>query len=154
MRCRLILAVAGLLGAVGLAQAQHFAPKPLQPVPIGSVEAAPLPANIAPITLASHRSTAANCAGPVVAYGDGCAAPSHKAHDRNRGGIFRKILIGPGPINPVSCGCLASERTFVFGSCRQFYNPKLECSGGCHGGGCWEVDRRPPGPGVTSYLNR
>ena len=165
MRCRLVLAVAGLLVSVGFAQAQHFAPTPLQPVPIGSVEAALLPAVIAPITQASHRSTStANC-GPVVAYGDGCAAPSgHKAHDRKHAGIFGKMLIGPDTINPVSCGCPASERTFAFGSCKQFFNPQLECNGGrggCggHGGnggcsGCWAVDRRPPGLGVTSYLNR
>ncbi len=151
MRCRLILAVGGLLGAASLAPAQYYAPKPLQPVPIGSAEAAPLPAVIAPVSQASHRS-AANCAGPVVAYGDGCAAPSshHKAHDRNR--LLSKFMIGAGTINPVNCGCLASERTFVFGSCKQFFNPKLECNGGCSG--CWEVDRRPPGLGVTSYLNR
>ena len=148
MRCRLILAVAGLLGAVGLAQAQHFAPKPLQPVPIGSVEAAPLPANIAPITLASHRSTAANCAGPVVAYGDGCAAPG-ASHARKRSHAS-KLFIGAGTINPVTCGCLASERTFAFGSCKQFFNPQDTCGAG----GCWPVDRRTPCQGVTSYLNR
>ena len=154
MRCRLISTVAGLLCAAGFVQAQDFAPKPLQPISISSVAPAPLPATIYPIIPASARAVAtSNCAGPVVAYGDGCAAPSshHKAHDRNRSSVFGKLLIGAGTINPVSCGCLASERTFIFGSCKQFYNPTQECHGG---GGCWPVDRRPPGLGVTSYLNR
>jgi len=154
MRNRLLLAAAGLLGAISFAPAQQFAPKPINPTPIGSVAPAPLPAVISPIIPASARSVVhqAGC-GPVVAYGEGCAAPvAGKSHDRSRN-ILGKFLIGHGTINPVSCGCLASDRSFVFSSCRAFYNPISEC--GSHGcSGCWPVDRRPPGLGVTSYLNR
>ncbi len=177
MRCRLMLAAASLLSIVSLAPAQVFAPRPIDPTPIGAVAPAPLPPSISPIVPASARSVApagcSSCGGPVVAYGDGCAAPGaslHRAHERNRSSVFGRFLIGAGTINPVSCGCLASERTFAFGSCRQFYNPQLDCfagayarfgshygqggGGGCGDGGCWPVDRRPPGYGVTSYLNR
>jgi len=152
MRSRLILAVAGLLGAVGFAHAQsapkQFAPTPLAPLSIHA--AAPLPAEIGPIAQASARSTqgCTSCAGPVVAYGEGCAAPG----SRTRHSHASRLFIGAGTINPVTCGCLASERTFVFGSCKHFFNPQLECGAGC--GGCWPVDRRTPCQGVTSYLNR
>ena len=156
MRSRLILAVAGLLGAVSFASAQQFAPKPIEPASITTVAPAPLPATINPIVAVSARTvTPAGCNGPVVAYGEGCAAPSvslHKAHARNRSSVLGNLFIGCGTANPVGCGCLASERTFAFGSCKQFYNPGGECHGGCSS--CWPVDRRPPGPGVTSYLNR
>ncbi len=145
MRSRLIVAVAGLLGVVGFAPAQQFAPAPLAPVSIHA--AAPLPAEI---TQASARSAGcSSCgSGPVVAYGDGCAAPG----TRTRHSHASKLFIGAGTINPVSCGCLASERTFGFGSCKQFFNPQNTCGGGC--GSCWPVDRRTPCQGVTSYLNR
>ncbi len=146
MRCRLILAVAGLLAAVGFAQAQEFAPKPIAPISIHAAAALP-----AEITQASARSTqgCSTCGtGPVVAYGDGCAAPG--AHHARKRSYASKLFIGAGTINPVTCGCLASERTFAFGSCKQFYNPQLECGAG----GCWHVDRRTPCQGVTSYLNR
>ena len=150
MRCRLLLAVAGLLVSVAVTQAQTYAPSPLAPTPLHAVSPAALPTTIDAIVPVSARSVAtgncAGCAGPVVAYGDGCAAPTaHKAHSR-------KLLIGGGTINPVSCGCLASEKTFVFGSCKQFFNPTQTCNTGCNG--CWPVDRRTPCQGVTSYTNR
>lgn len=147
MRARLFAAALSLLSVASMAQAQFYAPKPLQPVPIASVPVAPaaLPAKIDNLVQASHSTAGCNTCGPVVAHGDGCAAPSSaKAHR----GLFSRVMIGAGTINPVSCGCTASERTFVFGSCKQFFNSQCDCPG------CWPVDRRPPGLGVTSYLNR
>lgn len=38
-------------------------------------------------------------------------------------------LIGEGCRNPIGCGNFASERTFLFGSCRQFFNPGFDCAG-------------------------
>ena len=82
MRCRLLLAVASLLGAVSFAQAQQvFAPKPIEPTPIARAIPAALPANIGPIEQASARVAQANCASPVVAYGEGCCA-TPVAHSR------------------------------------------------------------------------
>lgn len=150
MHRHLLWTVASLLGTLGFAHAQQFAPKPIDPTPIGSVTPALLPPAISPIVPVSARASQAGCAacaGPVVAYGEGCAAPgAHHTRAKSHAG---KLFIGGGTANPVTCGCFASERTFIFGSCRQFYNPQHEC-----GRGCWPVDRRPPGDGVTSYLNR
>ena len=147
MRSRLILAVAALLGTLGLAQAQQYAPAPIAPVSIHAPAA--LPVEISPITQASARSSGCATCGPVVAYGTGCsAAPAH-AHSHS---CLSKLFIGGGTAQPNGCGCLASERTFLYGSCRQFFNPQNSCGAGC--GGCWPVDRRTPCQGVTSYLNR
>lgn len=38
------------------------------------------------------------------------------------------ILIGAGCANPIGCGSFASERTFHFGSCKQFFSPGNDCS--------------------------
>ena len=50
-------------------------------------------------------------------------------------GTASAIAIGGGTANPVTCGCTASEKTFLFGSCRQFYNPTDTCGSSGHGGG-------------------
>ena len=38
------------------------------------------------------------------------------------------FLIGEGCRMPVGCSSLLAERTFIFGSCRQFYTPGNKCS--------------------------
>jgi hypothetical protein len=39
------------------------------------------------------------------------------------------LFIGSGTANPVGCGCLASERTFLWGGCKQFFTPGRTCDG-------------------------
>lgn len=42
--------------------------------------------------------------------------------------VWNAVTIGEGCRNPVGCGNFASERTFLFGSCRQFFNAGYKCS--------------------------
>jgi hypothetical protein len=75
-----------------------------------------------------------NLAGPpIVAVsglnrsGGGCESCGAKA-----GAVLAGIGIGEGCQNPVTCGNWATERTFLFGSCRQFYSPGRACGGTHH----------------------
>lgn len=48
-------------------------------------------------------------------------------HLLNRAYHNSPLTIGPGCPNPIGCGSWASERTFLFGSCKQFFNPGGKC---------------------------
>jgi len=138
-----LAAVAGLFAAVGFASAQSPAPAPR----VGSIQPT------AAYTPAGNYVTppAANAIQQVnggVAIGTGCSTcGAAKAHSHHLG-------IGAGTAMPIGCSCLAAEKTFVFGSCSQFFNPGNRCAGGygvgCGGGGT----EKHPCAGVTSYLNR
>jgi hypothetical protein len=129
-------------------------------------------------------------AAPAPVYGTGCGtgcatAPAAGCCDSG-GGLFGKHrsgrlansrwTIGEGCANPVGCGNLASERTFLWGGCNQFFTPGNKCGGlfghdgGLFGNGdglfarCRGLCARPPlGAGGVgnvstccygSYLNR
>jgi len=70
-----------------------------------------------------------------------------------------------GYSNPLGCGTCQSERTFLFGSCCQFFKPGRECGScgdtggaGCATGGCgsgyWsKCPRIIYGPGTGTPMN-
>jgi hypothetical protein len=155
MRIRLFGAVIALAGCAALAVAQQPGPGapplpvPTQPPP-GMTPVPPVPA---PAALPAYPT-----APPIQYANPACGTPApacDPGKDGKKGSLFGKLFIGKGTANPVACGCLASERTFFFGGCRQFYTPGRTC-GGCaldYGpggvlGGCDSCRH------VTSFLNR
>ena len=127
---RTILAAAfGLMGSAAFAQTPPPLPPAAQPTPM------PMPLAAQPVTPAPLM-TAAPAPYATPTYG-GCStecAPTATSK-RLAGRIVSPFTIGEGCANPVSCGNFASERTFLFGSCRQFFNPGNKCghSWGLHG---------------------
>ncbi|CAN5379897.1 hypothetical protein BH11PLA2_BH11PLA2_44940 [soil metagenome] len=117
MRQRMMLLVAALVGFAASASAQAPLQAPLQKPAV----------NTAPIQQVRGSGTPTV---PVVVNGCGSCATGDVAASKHH------LRIGAGTINPVSCGCLASEKTFMFGSCKQFFNPQNVCGGGCTAGGC------------------
>ena len=65
------------------------------------------------------------CASAATPAAAACDAPKAK----------HPWAIGAGCASPVGCGSCAAEKTFVFGSCRQFFTPGYNCAGGLCGHG-------------------
>jgi hypothetical protein len=105
---------------------------------ISATAAAQTPAAQAP---AAQAPAPAVHAAPVVVTTSGCngcgqAAPScdscgkgGKAGKHHGGGLFR---IGEGCASTAGCSSCKQERTFLFGSCNQFFNAGNDC-GKLHG---------------------
>ena len=165
MRSRLLGAVAALLGCAAVAAAQTAPPVPapgaavtpgLQPAPV--VPGAPPGMTPVPAVLPPASLPAPPAAPPVMVSNPNCGTPAVAAgcndgKGKKRGGLLDKFLIGSGTANPINCGCLAAERTFFFGGCKQFFTPGRTCGGssleyGC--GGLYNDNCKH----VTSFLNR
>ncbi|OWK46937.1 hypothetical protein FRUB_00636 [Fimbriiglobus ruber] len=146
-----MVAVFGVLGCASLASAQvTLAPNTLPnvqapaapPVVMPSPAGVPAPAVTAlPVTqtpVYGYAPAYAPGAVPQGIYsncGDGSAynGPSKIKSLSNQYGI------GAGCAMPLTCSNWAAERTFLFGSCRQFFSPGNQCCAGCgggQGGGC------------------
>lgn len=81
------------------------------------------------VKTAAVTTVAGGLRAPTVVNGCGSCAANNSAftvHNRHLG-------IGGGTVNPVGCGCWASEKTFLWGGCRQFFNPQHSCGRGCGG---------------------
>lgn len=152
----------------GLTLAQAPAPMPMTPAP--AAQAAP--AQTLPAAPATVHAPATTVYAPAVGCADGGCAPAAPAKHR----LLDKLLIGSGTANPIGCGCCASEKTFFFGSCNQFFTPGKRCDGSptlynCTSGTCgglWGNKQRCPLPtyaqpygqvpnncaGPFTYLNR
>ncbi len=136
-----LAAVLGRVGGAGATFAQ--APQPM-PGPAGGVPAVAAPAVVAPAQpiAAAPAPISGGCCGsaPVIAqdyYGGGCDSCGSSASTKGRhGGLFHRATIGQGCANPIGCGSCASEKTFLFGGCNQFFNPGNKCGGGILGSGC------------------
>ena len=64
------------------------------------------------------------------------------------------LAIGRGCANTPGCGSFASERTFLFGGCNQFFNAGNKCGGGgCGNGSAGGFGDTTPCK-YGSYLNR
>jgi hypothetical protein len=174
----ILAAVLGVVGGAGAASAQAPQPMPASPGAVPAV-AAPIvvapahPAQVAPIQ--APAPIAGGCCGsaaPTIASDSCGGCESSKGSKSRRGGLFHRASIGEGCANPIGCGSCASEKTFLFGGCNQFFNPGNKCSsvlgGGCGGGGLFGLCGRgdcaisPVGTGglnsppctYTSYMNR
>lgn len=164
---RMVLTAVVGLAAAGTAAAQQPMPGNLPVVlaPAAPQSAAPA-AQAQPKTMPPAAGYAAPVAVPVQPGCGAVAAPCGGGCDSCKGGKWTGLharvaanpfTIGAGCANTVGCSNLASERTFLFGSCRQFYNPGNKCGFGF--GGCASS---PIGTGIGScgpcsygsYLNR
>ena len=157
---RYFVAFAGLFAAAGLASAQ--APKF---TPAGNFANAPVSANSA-FTPAGNYVNPPAPGGSGIVQTSGCSSCGPTVANTNS----HHYGIGAGCAMPIGCSNWAAERTFLFGSCRQFFNPGNDCGshagrfGGCNGtgypgaGGCNSCGgggkEKHPCQGVTSYLNR
>ena len=151
----ILAAVLGVVGGAGAAFAQAPQPMPATPggapavaAPVLIAPAQPLPANPHAYS-APHAAypaqTAGGCCGSTAPIAhdscggcdSGCESSKGRKHHGNGGGLFHRASIGEGCANSVGCGSCASEKTFLFGGCNQFFNAGNKCgtSGGCHGGG-------------------
>jgi hypothetical protein len=131
---RLLLAAAGLGGGAASA---------LDPNPSLVVISDPAAQHVVTAPAFAPRSVP-NLAGPPagavaggVALAGGCSTCGPKGH--GLGGL----AIGAGCENPVTCGNCATEKTFLFGSCRQFYSPGRDCGGHGRGGHAWHGLKNP-----------
>jgi hypothetical protein len=97
------------------------------------------------------------------AGGCGCG-PTVANSTSRRTSLLGGLRIGCGCAIAPGCNNIHTEKTFIFGSCRQFFNagsdcgPRAHCFGNCTGGGlgCC-VGIRPYDPcskGGNSFLNR
>ena len=125
-----------------------MAQQPQAPIyynPVQQVQAAP----VAPAPMPQAQAMPAHPAAPmVVSSGPGCnsCGASIANCDCKKPGFFKRLInrfsIGEGCESPVCCGNFASTRTFLFGSCRQFFNAGNKCGamsglfGSCNTCGC------------------
>lgn len=99
----LAAALLGLIGSAGIAA---------EPV---ARAAQPAGAGIVQVGWDGPPAPAGGCAG--------CAAPA-----AGRGGVLSGLTIGEGCRSEPGCGTFASERTFLFGGCNQFFNAGYKCT--------------------------
>ena len=114
---RFAFTFAGLLASVSLASAQGpWSTNPLAPAAIGSgCSGCAATAAAAP----SHAAASEWC---------GDKASGHRFNLASK--LFSPFTIGQGCASPVGCSTFASERTFLFGSCNQFFNAGTKCGHG------------------------
>ena len=140
---QLFLALLGVAATVGTAAAQApWSPTPLAPAAFPRQTVSPVSMNevIPAGGCSSCGAATAASVGPLAGLHSRFAASP--------------LTIGRGCANSPNCGTFASERTFLFGGCNQFFNAGNKCGGGGCGGG------NAGGFGDTtackygSYLNR
>lgn len=96
-----------------------------------------------------------------------CGKAEKSSHTGTRGAVhnfFSSAFIGSGTAMPIGCSCYSADKTFIFGTCRQFFNPGKVCSDGGYfarphcampiygPGGVGQPANNCAGP--FSYLNR
>jgi len=140
------VAVAGIAAFVSAAHAQTAPPVTPAPAPVqvAPMAPAPLPAAgavtgspVLPVTpVPGYAPGAAPAYAPAVSGGGcatggcatgGCGAGYGTAGTKSK--WYDKCFIGVGTANPIGCGCHASDKTFFWGSCRQFFTPGKTCCG-------------------------
>ena len=140
---QLFLALLGVAATVATAAAQSpWSPAPLGPPAFPRQTVSPASMNV---PVAEVGGGCSSCGGGSV--GSGLAARV----------VNSPLTIGRGCANNPGCGSFASERTFLFGGCNQFFNAGNKCGGGgCNSYGNGSVggfgDTTPCKYG--SYLNR
>jgi hypothetical protein len=148
---QLALAACGLVASAGLACAQSG---PWSPTPLGPPAFQHPHKSVSPVAQVGCANCGAATAAAVPSAG--CSSCGSGAASSGLAARFANspLTIGQGCASGPYCGSFASERTFLFGSCRQFFNAGDKCGGGC--GGLYG----PGGFGDTSackygsYLNR
>ena len=140
---QLFLALLGVAATVATSAAQS----PWSPVPLGppafprqTVSTVSMNVPVAEAGGCSSCSSGAVAAGPL----SGLATRVGNS----------PLAIGRGCANTPGCGSFASERTFLFGGCNQFFNAGNKCGGGgCGNGSAGGFGDTTPCK-YGSYLNR
>ena len=153
----LFLAVCGVVASASLVSAQGtWSPAPLGPPTFPRQTVSP-----ASMTVAAATGGCSSCGAAAAAATAGCsscgttAAPAGPFAGLHSRFASSPLTIGRGCANNPGCGSFASERTFLFGGCNQFFNAGNKCGGG----GCGTA-YGPGGMGdgspckYGSYLNR
>jgi hypothetical protein len=110
--------------------------------------------------LALAAGTASAQAPPANATSFGCSGGCSSCGTDSGGKHKHGLLIGRGTEMPVGCACCAAQKSFIFGSCNQFYSPGNDCRGcGFGRGNCHAPVGGPPYPPVppctySSYTYR
>lgn len=162
MMAKLLAAAVGAAVMAGSAEAQQPALAPMPAAPVVQ----PAPPQVAPAYPVAAPA-AVQPAGGCSTCGSAAAAADCGQTGKKHGGGLKGLGMGAGTALPIGCSCHAAEKTFVFGSCRQFFNPGNTC--GPNGTGCGLFGKQgcPPviyGPGGAggssncngpfTYLNR
>jgi len=133
MRVRLLAAAAALIGLVSFASAQAPVPSTLPAIPSAAPAPVAAPPGMMLVPVPPAQAPVAAPAPVVVQAPAGCATPAPAAASdcgpKVRSNLLSRKLIGCGTANPVGCGTLATERTFLFGGCNQFFTPCRTCGG-------------------------
>ena len=66
---------------------------------------------------------------PAAGATPGASRPRAGSTTATAAGCATRPSIGEGCANPVGCGSCASEKTFLFGGCNQFFNAGNKCGG-------------------------
>lgn len=152
----LFLAVCGVVASASLVSAQGtWSPSPLAPAAFPRQTVSP-----ASMTVAAPAGGCSSCGAAAAAPTAGCSSCGSTAGPGLLASVHSRIAsspltIGRGCANNPGCGSFASERTFLFGGCNQFFNAGNKCGGGGCGTGYG-----PGGMGdgsackYGSYLNR
>ena len=139
---QLFLALLGVAATFGTAAAQApWSPTPLAPAAFPRQTVSPVSMSVADPVAPGGGCSSCGSTGTV-------AGPLSGLHSRIANS---PLTIGRGCANSVNCGTFASERTFLFGGCNQFFNAGNKCGGGCGNAGGFG-DTTPCKYG--SYLNR
>ncbi|MCZ2343345.1 MAG: hypothetical protein LC104_16355 [Bacteroidales bacterium] len=146
-----LLMLALLLLPIGVASAQYPAPTPIRPnagftmVPAGAAQQASVLPPAPPISTGVHPHwgpTWTNTGAGAIPAVAGMQQPKYgwDAYPYP-GKDGRYFGLHQGCANPLTCGNFWSDKTFIFGSCRQYFG---------HGRGCGGWLRGPTGTTVAS----
>jgi hypothetical protein len=137
IRQLMLTAVLGVLGGAGSSFAQVTVPGPVVvnvPPPVAVTVAPAAEAQQMPV-YPPNQPVAAGARVPANLDCFGGNAPATTA-TRHNAGFLRALTPGPGTAMPLGCSCFAADKTFLWGSCRQFFNPQRTCGGAATGYNC------------------
>ena len=146
---RFCLALVASFGFMAAASAQAPIPAvPPAPAALASPYTGLMPAPAAQPMYVVAAPTS-GCATPAAAP---CATSACGPTARNK--LVSRAFIGCGTANSASCGTIASDRSFMFGSCNAFFTPCKTCGGAGIEYGSGGMGPKDGCKHVTSYTNR
>jgi hypothetical protein len=150
------------LAAVALSAVAAVAQQPAAPVvPVPAAQAQGMAAPHGMMAVPTAPAQAAPAPVAVVAPG-GCGTPAAvggcstcDAGPRTRQSLMSRLgFTRCGTANSTACSSLASERTFLFGSCKSFFNPCRTCDGTAIEYGPGGQGNKDNCRGITSFHSR
>jgi hypothetical protein len=152
IRQLMLTAVLGVLGGAGGAFAQVTVPGPVVvnvPPPVAVTVAPAAEAQQMPV-YPPNQPVSASARVPANLDCFGGNAPATNASRYNHG-FLKALTPGPGTEMPLGCSCFAANKTFLWGTCKQFFNPTRTCGGAATGYNCSTCGDGSCGMGVAGY---